>query len=83
MGQFKQGYWTDMKRFQRSGDITPIPTYKKSLCVWTVQEDTVPTNVYTSSYLSYRTVQYGSHSSEVAQSIHSVIPAASRTVAQT
>ena len=28
-------------------------------CIWTVPEDTVPTNVYTSSYLRHRTVQYG------------------------
>ena len=25
---------------------------------WTVPEDTIPTNVYTSSYLSHRTIQY-------------------------
>ena len=29
---------------------------------WTVPQDTVPTNVYTSSYLSHHTVQYGVHS---------------------
>ena len=49
---------------------------------WTVIEDTVPTNVYMSNYLSHCTVQYGSHSSEVTQSIHSVVPTASRTVAR-
>ena len=27
--------------------------------LWTVPEDTVPTNVYTNSYLSHHTVQYG------------------------
>ena len=48
-----------------------------------VPEDTIPTNVYTSSYLRHHTVQYGSHSSEVIHVIHSVIPAASRTVTQT
>ena len=29
--------------------------------IWTVPEDTVPTNFYTSSYLGHRTVQYSSH----------------------
>ena len=29
---------------------------------WTVPEDTIPTNVYTSSYLSHHTVQYSIHS---------------------
>ena len=49
-----------------------------------VLEDTIPTNVYTSSYLSHHTVQYGSHSSEVIHVIiHLVIPAASRTVTWT
>ena len=47
-----------------------------------VPEDTVPTNVYTSSYLSHHAVQYGSYSSEVAPRIHTVLPATSRTVAQ-
>ena len=47
-----------------------------------VPEDTIPTNVYTSSYLSHHTVQYRSHSSEVTPRIHTALPAASRTVAQ-
>ena len=35
---------------------------------WTVPEDTVPTNVYTSNYLSHRTVQYESSVQSSAQS---------------
>ena len=31
-------------------------------CDWTVPEDTVPTNIYTSSYLSHHLVQYKVHS---------------------
>ena len=33
-----------------------------------VPEDTVPTNVYTSNYLSHSTVQYGVHSLAKQQS---------------
>ena len=40
-----------------------------------VSEDTISTSVYTNSYLSHRTVQYGGHSSGVAQRTHTTIPA--------
>ena len=35
---------------------------------WTVPEDIVPTNIYMSSYLRHRTVQYEAHSRLGAQS---------------
>ena len=42
--------------FRRGGGCS------RSTQTWTVLEDTVPTNIYTSSYLRHCTVQYGSHS---------------------
>ena len=42
--------------------FTQLTMTANAQCEWTVEEDTIPTNVYTSSYLNYRTVQYGAHS---------------------
>ena len=35
-----------------------------------VPEDTVPTNIYMSSYLSHHTVQYGAFTRQSAEQLH-------------
>ena len=47
--------------------------------MWTVPEDTLPTNIYTSSYLSHCTVQYKGQSVELRSSLN---PTTSRVVVQ-
>ena len=60
----QEQFFTEDEESQEVTDITAnrVTTPVDIEDDWTVPEDTVPTNVYMSSYSSHHTVQYGVHS---------------------